>query len=140
MVTRGTWHQVRDRSEWIGRRDAARAHLKAARNALAMAEDGDDGRLIVQGAILAAIGYGDALTIRAAGIKNGENHQQLPVTVRHALGNQAPRTELTRLTRLLSQKDDSGYGHRALSLDDARATIEKADAFAAWAEQELSRP
>lgn len=106
MVTRGTWHQVRDRSEWIGRRDAARAHLKAARNALAMAEDGDDGRLIVQGAILAAIGYGDALTIRAAGIKNGENHQQLPVTVRHALGNQAPRTELTRLTRLLSQKDD----------------------------------
>lgn len=139
MVTRGTWRAVRDRGEWAGRRDAARAHLKAARNALTVADEGDDCRLVVQGAILAAIAYGDALTIKVAGIKNGEDHQRLPATLRHALGNQLPQGELTRLTRLLKQKDDSAYGHRALPLADARAAIDKAEAFASWAEGELAR-
>lgn len=139
MVTRGTWRPVRDRDEWVGRRDAGRAHLKAARNALTAADEGDDGRLIVQGAILAAIAYADALTIKVARIKNVEDHQQLPATVRHALGNLAPQAELTRLTRLLKQKDDSAYGHRSLPLDDARSAVEKAQAFAAWAEGELVR-
>ena len=35
-------------------------------------------RLIVQGAILAAISCGDALTIKVAGIRNKADHQQLP--------------------------------------------------------------
>ena len=38
MVTRGTWSPVKDRSEWTGRRDAGRANLKTARNALVVAE------------------------------------------------------------------------------------------------------
>ena len=139
MVTRGTWSPVRDRSEWTGRRDAGRAHLKTARNALTVADEGDDGRLIVQGAILAAIAYGDALTIRVAGIRNGTDHQRLPDTMRHALGNRAPQGELTRLSRLLKRKDDSAYGHRALTLSDARTTLAQAEAFATWAEAELVR-
>lgn len=139
MGGRGLWTAVRDRSAWTGRRNAGRAHLKAARNALAVADDGDDGRLIVQGAILSAIAFGDALTIRVAGIKNGTDHQQLVDAVRHALGNRVPQAELSRLGRLLRQKDDSAYGHRAFSLDDARAAIEKADTFASWAEAELLR-
>jgi hypothetical protein len=137
MVTRGTWRTVTDRSEWIGRRDAARAYLKTAQNALAVAEQGDDGRLIVQGAILAAIAYADSLTIKIAGIKNATDHQRLPATMRHALGNQVPQTELTRLMRLLERKNDSAYGHRPIPLDDARAAIENARAFALWAEPEL---
>lgn len=139
MVTRGTWSRVRDRDEWSGRRDAGRAHLKAARNALVVADEGDDGRLIVQGAILSAIAYGDALTIRIAGIRNGTDHQRLPDTLRHALGNQVPKGELTRLSRLLARKDESAYGHRALSLTDARACVGNAEAFAGWAESELVR-
>jgi len=142
MGGRGTWTAVRDRSAWTGRRDAGRAHLKSARNALDVADDGDDGRLIVQGAILSAIAYGDALTIRIASIKNGNDHQRLVDAVRHALGNRAPQAELTRLTRLtrlLRLKDDSAYGHRAMTLDEARAAIEKADTFATWAEGELAR-
>lgn len=139
MGGRGTWSSVRDRSAWTGRRDAGRAHLKSARNALEVADDGDDGRLIVQGAILSAIAYGDALTIRIASIKNGNDHQRLVDAVQHALGNRAPQAELTRLGRLLRQKDDSAYGHRAMTLDEARAAIEKAGTFAAWAEGELAR-
>lgn len=139
MGARGTWSTVRDRSAWTGRRDAGRAHLKSARNALEIADDGDDGRLVIQGAILSAIAFGDALTIRIASIKNGNDHQRLVDAVRHALGNRAPQAELTRLTRLLRQKDDSAYGHRAMTLDEARAALEKADLFAMWAEGELAR-
>lgn len=137
MVTRGTWSPVRDRGEWSGRRDAGRAHLKTARNALAVAHAGDDGRLIIQGAILSAIAYGDAVTIKIAGIRNSTDHQRLPDTLRHALGNRMPQGELTRLTRLLKRKDDSAYGHRAMSLDDARAAVTQAEAFAGWAEGAL---
>lgn len=139
MVSRGTWTPVRDRSEWSGRRDAGRAHLKTARNALMVADEGDDGRLIVQGAILCAIAYGDALTIKVATIRNGTDHQRLPDTLRHALGNRVPQSELTRLARLLKRKDDSAYGHRALPLGDAQAAVAQAEAFAAWAEAELLR-
>lgn len=139
MVTRGTWSPVRDRGEWTGRRDAGRALLKTARNALAVADEGDDGRLIVQGAILSAIAYGDAITIKVAGIKNGADHRRLPDTVRHALGNRVPQGELTRLSRLLKRKDDSAYGHRAMTLDDARAAVAQAETFATWAEGELAR-
>ena len=43
------------------------------------------------------------------------------------------------MTRLLRLKDDSAYGHRPLSLADAQAALEKADAFAEWTEAELPR-
>lgn len=139
MVGRGTWRRVTDRDEWTGRRDAGRAHLKAARNALEVADESDDCRLVMHGAVLAAIAYGDALTIRVAGIRNEVDHQRLPATVRQALGNAAPAAELTRLTRLLARKDDAAYGHRFIALRDAREALEKAEAFAAWAERELAR-
>lgn len=139
MGGRGTWSTVRDKAAWTGRRNAGRAHLKTARDALAVADKGDDGRLIVQGAILSAIAYGDALTIRVAGVKNGNDHQRLGDALRFALGNRAPQKELTKLERLLKQKDDSAYGHRLMTLDEARAAIEKASDFATWAEGELAR-
>lgn len=139
MVPRGTWRLVHNRDEWKGRRSAGRAHLKSARNALDVADSGDDGRLVIQGAILSVIAYGDALTIKVAGIKNGDDHQRLPAAIRHALGNQIPKEELMRVSRLLNQKDESAYGHRSMPLRDARNAIEKAEVFAAWAEAELGR-
>ena len=139
MTPRGTWRPVHDRGEWTGRRDAGRAHLKAARNALAVADPGDNGRLAMQGAILAVIAFGDALTIRAAGVRNADDHARLVETLRYALGQRIPQQELTRVTRLLRLKDDSAYGHRAVSLTDAQAALDKADAFAQWAETELLR-
>lgn len=102
-----------------------------------MPDDGDDGRLIVQGAILCAIAYGNALTIKVAGIRNGVDHQRLPDTVRQALGNGVTQAELTRLGRPLKRKDDSAYSHRAMSLEDARTALAQAEAFATWPEAEL---
>ncbi|MHB0948677.1 MAG: CRISPR-associated endonuclease Cas3'' [Gemmatimonadaceae bacterium] len=110
MVSRGAWRRVNDRGEWTGRRDAGRAHLKAARNAFDVAEEADDCRLATQGAVLAAIAYGDALTVKAAGIRNEADHQRLPATVRHALGNAAPAAKLTRLARFLGRKDVPRHG------------------------------
>jgi hypothetical protein len=92
------------------RRDAGRAHLKTSRNDLLVADRGDDRRLIVQGAIPCAIAYGDALTIKVAGIRNGIDHRRLPDTVRQALGNRVTKAELARLGRPLKRKDDSAYG------------------------------
>lgn len=138
MVTRGTWRRVSDRSKWAGRRDAARDFLKAAKTLRDIADRGDDARLVVQGAILSVIAYGDALTIKVAGIKNTEDHQQLAATLRHALGNRLPATEATRIKRLLSEKDDTAYGHRRVSMAEARSAIDKAESFANWAEQELN--
>lgn len=139
MGGRGTWTTVKDRSVWMGRRDAGRAHLKSARDACDVADDGDDSRLAVQGAILSAIAYGDALTIRVAGIRNGKDHKRLIDALRHALGDRMPQAEMTRLERLLRQKDDSAYGHRMITVMEARDALEKATAFAAWAEVELAR-
>lgn len=139
MVSRGTWSPVRNRDEWMGRRDAGRAHLKTTRDALIVADARDDTRLIVQGAILSAIAYGDAVTIKQAGIRNGKDHQRLPDTVRQALGNRASQQELTCLRNLLKRKDDSAYGHRALTLNEARTAVAQAEAFALWAESELGR-
>ena len=51
-----------------------------------------------------------ALTVKVAGIRNGTDHQRLPDTVRHALGNRVAQAELTRLGRLLKRKDDSVTG------------------------------
>lgn len=139
MIARGTWRRVNDASEWKGRRDAGRAHLKTATDALAVADAGDDGRLIIQGAILSAIAYGDAITIKVAGIKNSDDHQRLPATLRHALGDQLPQQQSARLAKLLRVKDDSAYGHRSMNLRDARNALDRAQAFTEWAEAELGR-
>ena len=139
MTPRGTWRPVHDRGEWLGRRDAGRAHLKAARNALAVADPGDDGRLVVQGAVLATIAFGDALTIRVAGVRNAEDHGRLVEALRYALGQDIPQAELTRVTRLLRLKDDSAYGHRPVTRAEAEAALERAAAFARWAEAGLLR-
>lgn len=113
--------------------------MKTTRDALTVADAGDDTRLIVQGAISSAIAYGDAVTIKLAGIKNGKDHQRLPDTVRQALGNRASQQELTRLRHLLGRKDDSAYGHRALTLKEACTAVAQAETFALWAESELGR-
>lgn len=139
MIPRGSWHTVTDRDEWRGRRDTGRQFLKAARNNFLLGDRGDSGAPVIHDAILAGIAYADALTIKVAGIKHGQNHQTVPATVRHALGNRLPEAERTRLARMLAQKDDSAYGHRHIPLSDAEATLLRAEAFAAWAESELAR-
>lgn len=113
--------------------------LKAARNAMDVADPTDDLRLVVQGAILSVIAYADALTIRTAGIKNAEEHRRLVETLRHALGNRIPVRELNRVRALLAMKDESAYGVRIYSEAAARDALRRATTFAEWVEIELTR-
>jgi hypothetical protein len=92
---------------------------------------------VVNAAVLAAIAYGDALTIKAAGIQNAQDHAALPATLRAALGNRLPGPQLKHLAGLLAQKDDSGYGHKMLRREAAETAVARLRAFAAWAETEV---
>ncbi len=138
MVKRGSYQRVIDRDQWKGRRDFGRAGLAKVENDLIINEVVGSWGYVVNAAVLAAIAYGDALTIKAAGIRNTQDHSALPDTLRAALGNRLPRQQLKQLVDLLVQKDESGYGHKSLTRDAAERAVTKLRAFAAWAETELA--
>lgn len=135
---RGSWRRV-DRSQWSGRLQNARDFMKAARDALTLADESANGNPIMSQVVLASIAYGDALTIRFGGIQNEQDHRQLVRTIRHALGNAADAEQMTRLARIIGRKDEIQYDHRTASIDEARRLLEQAERFAAWAERELLR-
>ncbi len=137
MARGGSWRSV-DRSAWRGRRRDGENFLQTARDALALADPGDSGKPIMSNALRAVIAYGDALTIKVAGIKNTEDHGALPDTVRRALGDRAEAKQLRRLARLLSKKNDIDYHHRDMTLEEARRFVKRAERFARWAERELA--
>jgi hypothetical protein len=138
MVRRGTWRTV-DRSTWPGRYRDGASFLKAARHLLALAEERESGKPVMSNALRAVISYADALTIKVAGIQNVQDHGMLPRALKQALGERLPTVQLTRLQRLLTQKNDIDYDHRDMDLHEARAFLEQVDRFVLWVEQELRR-
>jgi hypothetical protein len=84
--------------------------------------------------ITAAIGYGDAVTAKARGVVNRQDHQTAPKLLREALGNRLPDKQEKFFRRLLARKDEVNYGARSTPLDEARRLLDELDAFAAWAE------
>ena len=87
--------------------------------------------------MLAAVGYGDAITARVRGVVNRQDHQALPHAVRDALGNRDPDAELGRLRRILAEKDAADYGARYGNLAPARALLADLQRQAQWVEQVL---
>jgi len=87
--------------------------------------------------VLAAVGYGDAVTARARGVVNRQDHQALPRAVRDALGNRIPEAELGRLRRILAEKNAADYGARYSNLAPARAVLADLQRLAQWVEQIL---
>src|SRR5690242_256470 len=75
--------------EWRGRLSNAKAFRRAAETLLALWEEGENGNPVVVLIVLAAIGYGDALSARFGGKVNQKNHATLPAAIRAAMGNQA---------------------------------------------------
>lgn len=92
---------------------------------------------MVHDVVLAAIAYGDALTIKSAGIQNTRDHSALPETLSAALGNRFPFQMQKHLADLLAQKDDSAYGRRTTTKSAAERAVQKLNRFAEWAEREL---
>lgn len=127
------------RGEWQGRLDAGKSFRKAAQDLLDLAEESSAGNPIIAQAVLAAIAYGDAITVKFGQFQNTAVHAALPRAIRSVLGSRFPQAQSTRLTRLLGLKDESQYGHRMASVREARDVMEQLDRFADWAEKELTR-
>ncbi len=133
MVRGGNWKKI-DRSLWKGRYAQGRAFLRAARESLDMAEEGQSGNPIMSNAVLALIAYADALSIRLGGIQNAKGHATLPQTLKQAMGERAEKGQLDRLQRLIGQKGRIHYDFRMASIDEARRYTAQVERFAEWAE------
>ncbi|WP_244735637.1 hypothetical protein [Rhizobium laguerreae] len=87
----------------------------------------------------AAIAYTDALTATFANKINQNDHTAVIKTLRDALGNRLPKSQETRLTRILGNKDLSQYGGRFMLLSDAESLFEQLKEYAEWVENEMTR-
>ena len=84
--------------------------------------------------ITAAIAYGDAMTARAKGVVNKQDHQSASRLLREALGNRLPDKQEKVFRKLLGRKDEVSYGARSTPLEEAQRLLAELDEFAAWAE------
>lgn len=129
-----------DQAAARGRLRKARTFLRAAEDGLALADDRGPGDAIMSNAVLAAIGFADALTMKFGGVKNEGDHAELPRTLRRTLGNRLPTEQETRLGRIIALKNEIQYEHRTASLPEARDLWAQVRRFADWAEAEFVRP
>lgn len=102
-----------------------------------MKRSSDQAELIVALIVLAAVGYGDALTARVRGVVNRIDHQALPRAVRDALGDRVPAAELTRSRRIPAEKDAAEDDARCGNLAPARALLGDLQRSAQWVGQVL---
>ena len=63
---------------WSGRLRQGRDFLEAARQALELADQGQNANPIVSQIVLSAIAYADCLTARRAGVVNTQDHAAAP--------------------------------------------------------------
>ncbi|HEX8830013.1 MAG TPA: hypothetical protein VF705_02550 [Longimicrobium sp.] len=136
MTKTGSAREARS-GEWQGRLDNARAFHRAARDLLAVPDEGQNGNPAVVLIVHAAIAYGDALTASAGGRVNQRDHSGLPKLVRDALGQKADPTQIRRLEKILEEKDAASYGARTVRGDHARQLLEQLDRFARWVGDQL---
>ncbi len=139
MVRRGAWKRV-ERSLWSSRLELGQAFLQASLEALERVQEGQIGDPIMSNALLAAITYADALTIKFGGILNQQDHLKLLDALRDSLGNRARKEQMNRLGRLLRMKNQIQYDHTVSSIQEAREFVMQVQRFVSWAEAELARP
>ncbi len=123
---------------WTNFRYNARAHLSDAENKLVLLEDRGNAKGIAADAVLAAIGYGDALTVQRSNVHNANDHGALPKLVATALGKDSDQAQLERLGRILQRKNEAQYGGTSWSREDAEQYLEQVRRFARWAERMLA--
>lgn len=84
--------------------------------------------------VTAAIAYSDAVTAKAGGVVNQQDHQGAPRLLREVLGNRLPDRQDKFFRKLLGRKDEVNYGARSATLEEAERLLSALDEFAAWAE------
>lgn len=122
---------------WESRRRAARAFLKAARDGVAISDDGDNGAPAMSSVILAAIAYGDALTAKRANVINSQDHHAAPNLLRDVLKQGLPAAQEKRFTDTLKNKSGIQYGAKSYTRADAEKFLQNFEKFATWAEEQL---
>ena len=122
---------------WRGRLDAARAYKESAEHSVTLARSGDNANPAISQIVLAAIAYGDCLTANRASVINHQDHAAAPKLLRDVMGAALPTAQETRYRRILAHKDESQYGARRGSLDQAQRLLKDLDEFAAWVEAQL---
>jgi hypothetical protein len=116
-----------------------RSFLLAAKQQSIIAEEGTIANPIASTIINGAIAYTDALTAKFAGKVNQQDHSAATKVLRGVLGDRFPKSQETRLTRLLSNKDQVQYSGRFVNLSDATFMLEQLEEYARWVESEYSR-
>jgi hypothetical protein len=118
----------------------ARAFLKASRDGLLLADDGDYGNPVISNIVNAAIAFTDALTARFAGEVNQKDHASAPQVLRDALGNLLPTAQEGRLRRIINDKDEIQYGGRPKTESDAEIMLRLLEQYADWCEETYIKP
>lgn len=111
----------------------AEQQLLAAQNALALVDPAGNAKPVAAAAVIAAIGFGDALCIWRGGVVNSHQHDRLPDLLGTLLGRSADQAQLTRLRRILSRKNAAQYGAVTWTYEEASAYLEQVERFATWA-------
>lgn len=133
MTRQRPWKRV-PREEATGRLRNARDYMRSAEDVLALTDKDGNGNPAMAHALLAVIGYADAITIKIGGVQNTQDHAQIVAALRHVLGAAADVKELNRLSKLVARKNDIQYDHPSASRTEAAAYMEQCRRFAAWAE------
>ena len=123
---------------WRDFRANARTALQDAQNKLDLLEDGANAKGVASDAVLAAVAYGDAVTVQRLAQHNTQDHSGLPKLVERALGKDALPPQITRLGRILKEKSRANYGGSVWTRAEAEAYLEQVRRFATWAEQVLA--
>lgn len=134
MVNLGKTRQM-DRSQASRYLRVARALHATADDLNQLAVEGDTyGNAMAIVAIHAAIAYADALSIAFRELKSVDgDHAMAVATLRHAIGHREDEAQIRRLESIIDQKSAVSYQGRYYMIADARAVVEKLDAFAQWA-------
>jgi len=118
---------------WRARRANAEAFRVAAQRLMNLHEEGENANPILVLIILSAIAYGDALTDRFGGAQNKKDHGALVTLVEKTLGARTDGTQIQRLRRILSEKDEASYGAKIGRVEHARKLLEQLERFGDWA-------
>jgi hypothetical protein len=113
-------------------------HLSDADNKLSLLEHRANAKGIAADAVLAAIAYGDAITVQRTNVHNTKDHSALPGLILTALGKDAESAQLERLTRIIERKNEAQYGGSVWTRKDAEQYLEQVRRFARWVERMLS--
>lgn len=114
----------------------AREFHESARSLVALAQSKSYNAAIAL-MVAAAIAYSDAITAKARGVVNQQDHQGAPRLLREVLGNRLPDKHERFFRKLLGRKDEVNYGARSTTLDEAQRLLAELDDFAAWTEGHL---